>query len=98
MVLGTLGGALASLGVAAPTAADPPQTRVDCEDWQQRPEGANPVGSPGGSPPPFRAQEDLSDLRREEEKEGLRWHPLEPSGHDLSLWYYPGAPCPLWGY
>ena len=98
VVLGTVGGALPALGVAAPAASDPPQTSVDCEEWQQRHEGADPADNPCVSRRAFRAEEDLSDLRREEEKGELRWQPLEPSGRDLSLWYYPGAPRPLWGY
>jgi hypothetical protein len=80
------------LSVAVPNAFDPSQTSVDCEDWQQRHKGADPAGSPCGSHPAFRAEADLSDLRRGEEKGKLGWQPLEPSGQDLSLWYYPGAP------
>ena len=92
VLLCTLLGSLPSLGAAALALSDPPQTSEACKEWQQRHEGADPAGSPCGSPPAFRAEEDLSDLRREEEQGGLRWQPLEPSGRDLSLWYYPGAP------
>jgi hypothetical protein len=95
MLLGAMGGALPVLGVAGPTASDPSQTRANCEDWQQRHEGADSAENPCGSQLTFRAEEDLGDLRREEEEKGLRWQPLEPSGPDLSLWYYPGAPRPL---
>ena len=98
VLLYTILGSLPSLVVAASSLSDPPQTSVDCEDWQRRHEGADPAGGPCGSPPAFRAEEDLSNLRREQEEKGLRWQPLEPSGRDLSLWYYPGAPRPLWGY
>ena len=98
VLLCTILGSLPSLAVAAPSLSDPPRTSDDCEDWQQRHEGADPAGSPCASPPAVRAEEELSDLRREEEEKGFRWQPLEPSGRDLNLWYYPGAPRPLWGY
>jgi hypothetical protein len=97
-VLITLGGALPALSVAAATASNPPQTSVDCEEWQSRHEGADPADTPCGSQRTFRAEEDLSALRRAEEQGEFRWQPLEPSGRDLSLWYYPDAPRPLWGY
>lgn len=98
VVLGTLGSTLPSRGVAAPAVSDPPQTSVDCDEGQRRSKGTDSADNPCGSQPTFRAEEDLSDLRHEEEKGEFRWQPLEPSGRDLSLWYYPGAPRPLWGY
>ena len=97
-MLATLGGALPSQGVAGPAAPVPPQSSVDCEEWQQHHEGADATGGPCGESPAFRAEEYLSDLSRKEEKGWFRWQPLEPTGRDLSLWYYPGAPRPLWGY
>ena len=97
-VLLTLGGALPALGVTALAASTPPQRSVDCDEWQQRHEGTDPADTPCVARRTFRAEEDLSDLRREEEKGAFRWHTLEPSGRDLSLWYYRGAPRPLWGY
>jgi hypothetical protein len=67
-MLATLGGALPSQGVAGPAAPALPQSRVACEEWQQRHEGADATGGPCGESSAFRADEDLSDLSRKEDR------------------------------
>ena len=91
-------GAMTLPGLAASSSSDPSTTSAECEEWDHRPQGADSADNPCFSPRAFRTEEEFSDLSREEEKGGLRWQPLEPNGGDLSLWYYPGAPRPLWGY
>jgi hypothetical protein len=98
VVLGTVIGARPALSVAAPAGSDPHQSLADCEDWKHRAQESATSDNPCVSPPAVRAEEELRDRSRAEEQGGLHWQPLEPAGRDLSLWYYPGAPRPLWGY
>ena len=86
------------LGVAAPAATDPSQPTTDCPPWGHRSQEADALAQAGGAPQTFHAEEELHDLRRTEEPGTWQWQPLEPPGDDLRLWYYPGAPRPLWGY
>jgi hypothetical protein len=98
VVLAAVVGARPSLKVAALAASSSVQPQVDCEEWEQHPPGVDSIDNPCDAQKTFRAEEELSDRRHIEEQEGLRWQPLEPTGRDLSLWYYPGAPRPLWGH
>jgi hypothetical protein len=97
-MLSTVIGAMPALSVASPAVSDSNPPLADCQDWEHRSQESATAYNPCVTPPPVRTEEELRDLRRAEEHGGLRWQPLEPSGRDLSLWYYPGAPRPLWGY
>jgi len=98
VVLGSVMSARPTLSVPPPSMSTPIQSHVDCEEWEHRTKGVDATDSPCDSQQTFRAEEELSDRSREEEQKGLRWQPLEPTERDLSLWYYPGASRPLWGY
>jgi hypothetical protein len=97
-LLCTVLGPMPSPSLAASPSANPSTPMAECEEWNHQPQGSDSVDDMCFSQRAFRAEEELSDLKREEKKRGLRWRPLEPNGRDLSLWYYPGAPRPLWGY
>ena len=98
VVFGSVVGARPSLSVPPPSIPTPTQSRLDCEEWEHRTKDVDDASSACASRKTFRVEEELSDRSREEEQEGLHWQPLEPTERDLSLWYYPGAPRPLWGY
>jgi hypothetical protein len=98
MLLYTVSGSMTAPGFAASSPSDHDEAIADCEKWEQRPNNANSADNPCSPQRAFQAEEELSDLSNEQEKGDLRWQPLEPHDRDFSLWYYPGAPRPLWGY
>ncbi len=78
-------------------ASDSPQAHIGCERSAQHSKGSDsqkPICEPSR---PLQGAEEFGDLNHAEEQ-GFRWQPLEPQDRDLNLWYYPGAPRPLWGY
>ena len=97
-LLCTVVGLLSSTGLAAPSSSDPRTLITECQEGDHQYQGTDSADKPCVSQRAFHAAEALRDHRREEEKEGLRWHSIEPDEQDLRLWYYPGAPRPLWGY
>ena len=49
-------GARPSLGLPPPSLSDPPQTSGDCEEWEQRPQDADPADNSCESRRAFRAE------------------------------------------
>jgi hypothetical protein len=97
-VLCTVVGLLSSSALAASSSSHPSLLIAECQEGDHQSHGADSADKPYVSQRAFRAEEVLSDHRRKEENGGLRWHFVEPDEQDLRLWYYPGAPRPLWGY
>ena len=98
VMLYTVLGVLAPSSLTAASPSDPSAPRAECAEQDHQPEGADSTDHPCAARPTFRSEEELSNRRREEEHGGIHWRLLEPNAHDLDLWYYPGAPHPLWGY
>ena len=78
--------------------APPPPVKVPCRDVPSEIAEGDVFTSPcepGATPG---KESSALALRHEEEQGDFRWHVLTPQEQDQRLWYYPGAPRPLWGY
>ena len=84
--------------LAAASPSDSSTLIAECKERAQQSQGADPADPLCTAQPTFRSQEELSNRSREEEQGRMHWRLQEPSEPDLKLWYYPGAPRPLWGY
>jgi len=76
---------------------EPPQVSIPCEEEMPPSATGESLDRPCEPSLTSGAENEVETLRHEEEK-GMRWHALSPQEQDLHLWYYPGAPRPLWGY
>ena len=97
-LLCTVVGLMTSLGLAASHSSASSTLIAECKEGDPQPQGTDSADTLCFSQRAFRTEEELSDRSREEENGRLRWQPIEPTEQDLRLWYYPGAPRPLWGY
>ena len=86
---------LPSLGGAA--SSPPYQVLASCKDGTTHLEG-DAQGGACTSQQTLRTENGLQDFSHTEKRRTFPLRSLDPQERDLRLWYYPGAPRPLWGY
>ena len=80
-------------------ASSPPyQVIASCKDGTSQLHQGDPQGSLCTSHQTLRTENGLQNFSHTEKKRTFPLRSLDPQERDLRLWYYPGAPRPLWGY